>query len=178
MGGIDKFLNSAEKKGTITIIKTNKKKGIINKKTNEWKSITIDTEYFLKTGIKRELKNDKTLKKKNGWDRKKWAKEYYNKKYKIIKSDEEKEVDRKTAIERNKIKCLRQYYKNRDERKLVRKLRYQNNIEKEREKYKNNREYFINKSKDNYKKRKFKEKTRQYFKKNILPLINNASIKE
>ena len=49
MGGIDKFLNSAERKGIITIIKPNKKKGIINTKKQEY--IVNDLNSFDKDQI-------------------------------------------------------------------------------------------------------------------------------
>ena len=73
------------------------------------------------------------------------------------------------------MKCLRQYYKNRDTIKIKRKERYLKDKEKEKERYYKNRQYFIDKSKLNYRIRKEKVNRKQYFKNNILPLINNAS---
>ncbi len=183
MGGIDKFLKSAERKGIITIEKTNKKKGITNIKKNEWKTIEIDTEYFLKTGIKREmktLKQDKSPKKRaKTFNKKEWSRKYYLKNKNLReRTPLEIEIDKRTSIQRNKNKCLRHYYKNRDERKIQRKKRYAENKDKERKRYNENREYYIEKAKLNYRIRKIREKNRQYFKNNILPLINNASNKE
>jgi len=152
MGGIDKFLNSAERKGIITIIKHVPKKKII-----------IDTEYFLKTGIKKELK-DKIKK-----PRKKY--------YKTITKDEW-DIRKKNTIQRNNLKSSLYYYKNKEKIKLQRKQRYLKDKEKETKRYYDNKEYFINRSSVNYYIRKDKKKTRQYFKNNIIPYIIDATFKK
>ncbi len=153
MGGIDKFLNSAERKGIITIIK----------KPIKYKTIIIDTEYFLKTGIKRELKDKKdkvsTLKKRyyNTYTKEEWIKKKQN------------------TILKNNIKSSIYYYKNKEKIKLQRRERYLKDKEKEKQRYKLKREYYNNRAKINYKLRKDKKKLREYYKNNILNLINNAS---
>jgi flagellar hook protein FlgE len=188
MGGIDKFINSAEKKGLITIIKTNNKKGTI-KKSNEWKSITIDTEYFLKTGIKRELNLNIIQKNKDGFDRKKWAAEYYQKnkdklklKSKYKKRPPEFEEHKRIRLDyiknRNKLYTLRNYYKHIELKKEKRRLNYYKNKEKNRQKYLDNIEYYREKGRLNYKIKKIKIKNKEYYTKNILPYIINASFKE
>ncbi len=194
MGGIDKFLNSAERKGIITIIKPNKKKGIINTKKQEWKTIEIDTDYFLKTGIKREMikKNDKSctdaVKIKGEYqsrnpdlykNRAEYHRYWYHKtKHRRILSIEEKEKRRKKSYIHNITQAKLYYFKNKSKIQRQRRERYHKNKEKYKKHYQENIQYYRDKSNKYYRDKLLKKKRIEYYKNNILNLINNASIKE
>jgi len=177
MGGLDKHLNSAIRKGTIK--KSNIKTNINYKK----KTIIIDTEYFLKTGIKRELNenNKSTRRKYNSHEeyleaRRIRAKEKYRKlhppKYKKYLTDEERRLI-KNEKERQR------YHNNREQYLSRLKKNYYEDIEFSRARrlisYHKNKHKHRHKWAENYKRKKIKT----YFNNNILPYIidNNASIK-
>jgi len=193
MGGIDKFLNSAERKGIITIIKPNKKKGITNTKKQEWKTIEIDTDYFLKTGIKREMKKGQsgtdTCSKIAGEyqsrnpdlykSRKEYHKYWYHKtKHRRILSIEEKEKRKQESYIYNITRAKLYYHKNKSKIQTQRRERYHRNKEKYKKHYQENIQYYRDKSNRYYRDKQLKKKLREYYKNNILIYINNASNKE
>ncbi len=176
MGGLDKHLNSGIRKGIIkkTNIKTN-----INYKTNtnyKKKTIIIDTEYFLKTGIKRELKDkpkkytdeEKRLR-RNERDRERYRK-LHPPKYDKKLTKEERRL-RKNELERARYhnnkelylsRLKKTYYEDIEYSRARRLISYHKNKHKHKEKYR-----------ERYKIKKIKI----YFNNNILPLIKDASIK-
>ncbi len=169
MGGIDKFLNSAERKGVITI---NKKKGTTKIKKIEWKTIEIDTEYYLKTGIKREIKKESPKNNEPKLTRREYQRAWYQaNKHRWNLSPEEKEKRKEENRKKQLRKQMIYYYKNREEIRLKRKERYHRDKEKERKKYQENRQYYIDKSNKGRVVGKLKKETRQYFKNNIKPYI-------
>jgi len=156
MGGLDKHLNSAIRKGTIQ--KSNIKTNINYKK----KTIIIDTEYFLKTGIKREL-HENPKEKYRKLHPKKYKKELTDEQRRLIRNEKERQ----------------RYHNNRDKYLARLKKSYYEDIEFSRKKrlisYHKNKHKHRHKWAENYKRKKIKT----YFNNNILPYIidNNASIK-
>ncbi len=188
MGGLDKHLNSAIRRGIITKIKYKKPK--IKNKNNDTIRIIIDTDYFLKTGIKRELKGpisknpileekktdeekEKIRKEKRREYHREWRKKNRNTgKYDTLK----KMTKEERRLRKNKLEMNR-YYNNREKRLKQLKERYANNTNLFREKrrlwYIKNKEAIGLRAKERYK----REKIKKYFNNNILVNIKNASFK-